>query len=160
MALAFVCSALILILAIITFVAGLFAILEYFDNRRGYPKIDFKSFKKFYVLNPQRWTCHSGYVICYTGQGFGYDNFSFGFIDYYKYRCWMKAQDRQNTENIHNASKRRMMDAVKIDIANSEAEAKKAQAKLMEELRKQCNESEDTLFDLMKLVEEYKGKIL
>jgi len=156
---AFVYSVLIIVLAISAFVAGLFAILEYFDNRCGYPKIDFKSFKKFYVLNPSRWTCHSGYVDCYTGKGFGYDKFSFGFIDYYKYRCWIKAQERKHTENIHNESKQRMMDAVKQDIANSEAEAKRMHEKLMADLRQQCDTSDDILFDIMKLVEEYKEKI-
>ena len=159
MALAFVCSALIITLAIGAFIGGLFAILEYLDKKYGYPKIDFKSFKKFYVLNPSRWTCHSSYVTCHTSKGCGYDNFSFGFIDYYKYKCWMKAQDRQHTENIHNESMQRMMDAVKIDIANSEAEAKRMHEKLLADLRQQCETSDDILFDIMKLVEEYKEKI-
>lgn len=142
------------------FIVGLFLIINAFENTHGYPKIDFKSFQKFYALNPDRWNCKPNYVICHTDDRvWAYENFDFGVRDYYKYRFWLIKQVRKKTEDAHNSSKQRMMDAVKQDIANSEAEAKKAQAKLMEELRKQCNESEDTLFDLMKLVEEYKEKI-
>lgn len=131
------------------------------DTPFSYPKIKFASFKKFYEINPNRWELRTGYVECKIDRDYyyNYEKFRFGYLCYWKYCSWRKQQQKTLEQEKHNKSMQRMMDAVKIDIANSEAEAKKAQAKLMEELRKQCNESEDTLFDLMKLVEEYKEKI-
>lgn len=135
-----------------------FLIYTWIIYERGYPLLDFKSFKKFYALNPNRWQCDDTYVECRVDTCY-YERFNFNILDFYQYRMWNRRRMNMKQQEKSNKSIQRMMDAVKIDIANSEAEAKKAQAKLMEELRKQCNESEDTLFDLMKLVEEYKEKI-
>lgn len=132
----------------------------YEDTHFYLPKIKFASFKKFYEINPNRWALCSGHVECkIDDKYYNPEKFRFSYIGYWKYQSWRKQQQNILKQEKHNESIKRMMDAVKQDIAASEAEAKNAQAKLMEELRKQCNESEDTLFDLMKLVEEYKEKI-
>lgn len=90
-------------------------------------KISFNSFKKFYELNPKRWIVHYGSVTCKTAKN-ACDNddvFCFKFIDYYKYRSWLKQQENIKRQNIDIEATKRMMEAVKEDIAKSEAEAKK-----------------------------------
>ena len=129
------------------------------DTLFCYPKIKFASFKKFYEINPNRWVLHSGHVECkIDGKSYA-EKFRFSCIGYWKYKLWSKQQEDILEQERHNRSIQRMMDAVKQDIADSETEAKRMQEKLLADLRQQCDVSDDILFDIMKLVEEYKEKI-
>lgn len=87
-------------------------------------KIKFKSFKKFYEINPDRWDLCYGYVRCNTGKMFIYEDFHFGFIDFIKYKLWYKMLERNQNKRREAESISRMITAVKQDIANTECIAK------------------------------------
>ena len=131
------------------------------DYNRSYPIIDFKSFKKFQALNPFRWNCHDNHVECkLDGHYYSYEKFSFGVLDFFKYKLWLKVKAKNERNEKHNKSKQRMMDAVKKDIAASEAEAKRMQAEALKILKQRHSSITDgDILDIMKLVEEYKEKI-
>lgn len=138
--------------------ALIFTLLDY---NRSNPIIDFKSFKKFYALNPKRWSCYDGYVECRTGSNYWlYEKFSFNILDFFKYKLWLKAKTKNDRNAKHNAAKQRMMDAVKQDIAASEAEARRMQEAALKIIRQRHSAiTNDDILDIMKLVEEYKEKI-
>ena len=68
------------------------------DDLQKYPKIKFKSFKKFYAVNPSRWKLEDKYVMCiwdnrysneYKKYGYyenDYIRLRFGFLETYWYK--------------------------------------------------------------------------
>lgn len=135
----------------------IFSIVYWSDNSHfNTPKIKFTSFKKFYEINPKRWQLNHGTVDCRTDT-FVYEKFHFSYFDFYKYRSWFNKLWNSKQQEKHNKSIQRMMDAVKQDIANSEAEAKKIQHQAFDDLIKWAKENTNKdVLDLQKLVEEYK----
>lgn len=134
------------VLLIIVGIVGLVSLfvgwLEWSDSlRRDASWIDFNSFKKFYELNPKRWITHSGAVTCKTSKGL-YDVFCFRFIDYHKYRSWLKQQEKIKKKNADTAATKRMMDAVREDIAKHEAESKKMSNSAIDEVINIIHESD------------------
>lgn len=146
----------LLILIVFAVLYGIIAMLVWTcgEYDRRHPIIDFKSFKKFYTLNPLRWHCHDSCVTCCNTHDFYNDSFSFGLLDFYKYRLWRRAQKKNQYKEKCNEAKKRMMDAVKQDIANSEAEAKRLQDEVLAELRQKYAIIPDD--NLMELLKEYK----
>ena len=107
------------------------------DNHKCAAKITFKSFKQFYLINPERWVLYIDYVECIipsnTKYGFLFDSkeqFYFNFFDYQKYKKFLKKveQDKIDTKNMQATAK--LLNAVKQDIANMErlAQQQKKQA--------------------------------
>lgn len=156
--LGFIYSCFLVVLLVSTL---LFVIFTLCDYNRSNPIIQFKSFKKFYALNPKRWKCYDSYVECSTGDNYwSYEKFSFGILDFFKYKLWLKVKSKNDRKEKHDAAKKRMMDAVKIDIARSELEAKRMQAEALNILKQRHSTiTDDDIMDIMKLVEEYKEKI-
>ena len=106
----------------------------------GYPKIKFKSFVSFYALNPNRWDMADDYVICKFQDGtFGTSSFSFGFIDFYRYKLWLHKQEKARKENHNMELTSRMIKAVKKDIANMELAAQHKQNESMAAFEKILN---------------------
>lgn len=88
-------------------------------------RIKFSAFKKFYALNPDRWDLANSYVICRSEQGslIHCDLFSFGFIDFYKYKLWYYKDEKDCEEKQKAKELARMIVAVKKDIENAELTA-------------------------------------
>lgn len=127
----------------------LFSLIFWADTTNlNYPKIKFSSFKKFYEINPSRWTLNNGTVHCRINTCVQ-EKFGFSYFEFLKYRSWLKKLRKQQEQEKNNASTKRMMDAVKQDIADSEAKAKK----MRDDLSK-IFESDN--MDLLKFIEEYK----
>lgn len=53
-------------------------------NSREYPKIKYKTWLKYYKLNPDRWHCYWTEVSYDLFHG-GHQSFNFGLIDFYRY---------------------------------------------------------------------------
>ena len=88
-------------------------------DKRQYNKIKFKEFKRFYELNPNRWRCETDHVYCQIGKEYDCEVFMFGVIDECKYRLWRRNRDKINMNKTHAEATRRMLDAVKEDIAKA-----------------------------------------
>lgn len=72
-------------------------------------KITFKEFKEGYSLNPNRWKLYDEWVFCIDG--FHIYSFYFGFIDYYRYKLWLRSCGDSNSER----TKKGMLQAVQRD---------------------------------------------
>jgi hypothetical protein len=121
---------------------------DYTDFSR--PKIKFESFKKFYEINPTRWTLQHSMVGCKTKlECSGGELFRFSFIDYIEYKLWKNDLARSRTQEQHNKVTKRMLDAVKQDIADSEAKAKSMQNKAIDDLTKWANDNNLDINDFM-----------
>lgn len=144
------------VIFIIAFFAWLIILFtDWHDNTSfHYPKIKFVSFKKFYEINPNRWKLRKAAVECVL-EGYKVETFRFGFLDYLEYELWIKQQEQNSEQERHNRATKRMMDAVKQDIANSEAHAKAMQNKALDDLAKWAAEN-DTNLDIKNFIEEYK----
>ena len=131
----------VLIVLAITCAVGLasllFAWINWHDSlRQDAARIDFSSFVKFYELNPNRWFIRHSSVECRTSKNIfdANDVFCFGFFDYYKYRKWLKCNEKRKEQSRHAEAIKRMMDVVREDIAKAEAEAGKLSSKSIDEL--------------------------
>lgn len=90
----------------------------------GYPKIKFSAFKKFYAINQNRWELYDGHVMCKSDSKHGgtlvMDHFSFGVIDFYRYKLWCKRRDKMLENQVQAKSIERMVESVKRDIKSME----------------------------------------
>jgi hypothetical protein len=113
------------------------------ETNSEYPKIKFKAFKKFYSINPDRWTLQGHSVVCqivneqnssYRGLFYTYENeiFYFTFFGYLRYKrfCKQLAKDKLNAKHMESTAK--MLGMVKKDIANMEDLAEQQKKKAME----------------------------
>lgn len=116
------------------------------------PKIKFNQFKKFYVINSNRWGLGSGCVSCRTIQGEKVA-LRFGYLDYYRYELWHRniIKNKFNQEATKQMSE--VIAAVKQDVAASEAKAKQMQEEFLKTLKYTYENIPDD--NLMELVEEY-----
>lgn len=102
----------------------------------GYATIDFESFKKFYNINPDRWELHDEYVCCATKIEYDMiwksENFQFNYLDYQKYKKWLKNKQEYDKKLKHAKSTAEMIAVVKQDIEKlekmSDAEINKAKS--------------------------------
>ena len=129
---------------IFVFIKTMIALTSYWcDTDSRYPKIKFEAFKKFYSINPDRWTLYESFVECkivneeksaYRGLFYTYDSeaFYFSFFDYKRYKRFRKqlAKDKLNAEHMESTAK--MIGMVKKDIANMEDLAEQQKKKAME----------------------------
>lgn len=89
---------------------------HYVDNNSLKNKIEFDSVKKFYPINPNKWRLGEGYVV-YNGM----QKFRFNFIDYWRYRSWLKKQRKFQAMEAQNDALAAVIKDVKKDIAKFEA---------------------------------------
>lgn len=112
----------ILILILISVCIALFGVWLEYSVDRDDPKIKFDSFKKFYEINPRRWSLLSQGVKCYTDKYMMYgDIFYFGFWDWIKYTRWRKELEKCQSKQSNAKLTAKMIAAVKQDISNFEA---------------------------------------
>jgi len=99
-------------------------IVNWWVDGHGYPKIKFSAFKKFYAINQNRWELYDGHVMCKSDSKYGgtlvMDHFSFGVIDFYRYKLWRKRRDKMLENQVQAKSIERMVESVKRDIKNME----------------------------------------
>lgn len=131
-------------LAVACFINVVSTLIDYdYELDKNCPKIEFKAFKKFYSINPDRWTLGQGYVICkivneskssYRGLFYTYDNerFYFTLPDYIKYKRFRKQLEKDKLNAKHMESTAKMIGMVKKDIANMEDLAEQHKKKAME----------------------------
>lgn len=135
---------LFIVLIVICIVGAIDVLIDYSCRTdKSEPKIAFKAFKKFYSINPDRWTLDKASVICqivneekssYRGLFYTYDKerFYFTFLDYLRYKRFRKqlAKDELNAKHMESTAK--MLGMVKKDIANMEDLAEQQKKKAME----------------------------
>lgn len=93
-------------------------------------RMKFKSFVKFYDVNPVRWDLHDGHVNCHIDDmswTTNVESFSFGFIDFVRYKLWRKMQERVKRNKQHAESASRMIAAVRRDIDKQNETARRKQ---------------------------------
>lgn len=98
-------------------------------------KIKFSSFKKFYAINPDRWKIKDDYVTYYNIYS-NVEEFHFGYIDYCRYKWWLKGYKKRKSIEKENEIMKRMIETVKQDIEKTEREAKQYQDKAMVYIRR------------------------
>ena len=91
-------------------------------------KIKFTAFKKFYAINPNRWDIYEDHVACNTIT-YSREQFHFGFIDFIRYRWWVKGYKKRRRIDKENEIMKKLVDSVKRDIEKTEREAKRYQDK-------------------------------
>ena len=110
------------------------------EDGRGfsdYAKIKFKTFKRFYEINPERWNLYYGIVTCRLGDN-TYTRLKFGFVDYLRYLLWHAARNRYDTKKGQVESMAKVIAVVKEDIKNLEIFAEQ-----------QVNEGVDMINDIL-----------
>lgn len=97
--------------------------------------MSFKSFKQFYLINPNRWVLNKNSIDCIVQHENKWHfedkrHFYFGWLDYQKYKRFYNKiqQDKINERDMRATAE--MLNAVKKDIANMEnlAQQQKKQA--------------------------------
>lgn len=127
---AFLIIFLIIIAVIILSIPVAFCVCDWESDSPGCaPKIKFKSFEKFYWVNPDRWILEDGYVKCKMGESKSYkglfldsttEKFGFGFFDYYKYKKFKNKIYKDKMKRKKMKITAEMLKVVKEDIANME----------------------------------------
>lgn len=95
-------------------------IIWWSDSKGNSTKIKFSSFKKFYEVNPYRWSLCDDHVTCRIDNSFGSISTHFGFIDFYRYKLWRRNLDKRNKEKEHAKDMAIIIANVKKDIENTE----------------------------------------
>ena len=96
--------------------------IEYFTKKCG-TKLKFKSFKRFYNINPNRWDLYDGFVVCKCNINSWHitkECFYFGIVDYIRYKFWRRNLDKRDKEKAHAQSTARMINSVREDIKKME----------------------------------------
>lgn len=115
------------------------ALAEYLDEYKGQidqhgPKLKLKSFLTFYAVNPDRWILHGWRVTCKIPRENHYsmllanyteEEFHFSYIDTCRYRLWYKNLQKRKTKQSLDKATLRMLEAVKLDIANLEDQSQR-----------------------------------
>lgn len=129
----------------VTFLVG--ALIWFFvaciiDMHRSYPKIKFKTFKKFYLINHDRWKLYSTTVGCLDESkysyihGHKYIELRFNYIDCIKYTIWKFILEHRKKNIKSTETMLRVVELVKKDIAKSEELAQKRQNEALDNLDK------------------------
>lgn len=118
-----------IVVSSILLVIFLMLLVEWATSKVYGPKLKFSSFKKFYTLNPGRWDFCDGCVICKSDVDYGFgrrkDYFTFGFVDFYRYKLWYKKLEKDDKKNRDAESLAYMMASVKKDIESTEVEVQR-----------------------------------
>lgn len=152
----------ILFEAIVVFILILYIVylvcntIDWFTFKKAYPQLKFKSFEKFYDLNPDRWDLYDHHVRCkitkkeyssfygYERASTTYEYFCFGYFDTFRYKHWFKCQNKKDKESQHFESKSKMLLMVKQDIADLEKRAEHEKDSALDILQQILNNKETT----------------
>jgi hypothetical protein len=131
---------------LITFFVFLFDYFEHVENVANRPKIKFSTFLIFYDINPSRWILNDTWVQCKIPRNdldnnfwfhslFDEEHFAFNYIDTLRYKHWYKKLLDNKVKQSNYKTIASMLAAVKQDIANLEAQAKREHNEAIEILR-------------------------
>lgn len=95
-------------------------ITRWSDSKGNSARIKFSSFKKFYEVNPYRWSLFDDGVSCRRDDTCATISTHFGFIDFYRYKLWRRNLDKRNKEKEHAKDMAIIIANVKKDIENTE----------------------------------------
>lgn len=74
-------------------------------------KLRFKDFKKFYALAPERYICETTFTMIDDQRCV-----RFSFLDFLKYLCWLKSQNRIEKKRIEDSHMEKYIQSVLGDI--------------------------------------------
>lgn len=130
------CGALFFCILLILFINWIF------ERSNSAPKIKFKDFKKFYLINPDRWKLYSVTVGCLDESKYSYTFghhyivLNFSYSDYLKYVLWKFMLEHRKKNIKSTETMLRVVELVKKDIAKSEELAQKRQNEALDNLDK------------------------
>ena len=94
----------------------IYTLICWYDAKNGCrAKIKYKSFKKFYNLNPDRWILRDGWVDCFCDYSNSY-SFYFSYFDWFKYEHFAESIEKHKEKQKANECTAKMLAAVKQDI--------------------------------------------
>ena len=146
----FACTAFGCIIGLIWLI---YSISDNVNFRRICPVLKFKTFKKFYDLNPNRWELCDGHVECKIdnnplGKHYSsfvtYERFCFGYFDTFRYKHWLKCHKKKEKVNIKFKSTSQMLLMVKQDIADLEKRAEHEKDSALDMIQQFLNNKEAT----------------
>lgn len=126
------------IICLITLLGILYLFRE--DVPSNAAKISFKAFKKFYLINPDRWELCSCYVECkipmecYPKLFANSEEFYFNFFDCQKYKKFLKRIRKNKIKTKNAEATAKMINAVKKDIADMESLAQQQQKQAIDNI--------------------------
>lgn len=133
------CGALFFCILLILFINWIF------ERSNSAPKIKFKDFKKFYLINPDRWKMYSATVGCLDESKYSYTfghkyiELNFSCLDYFKYIIWKFLLEHRKKNIKSTETMLRVVELVKKDIAKSEELAQKRQNEALDNIDKILN---------------------
>ena len=139
----------LIVIIVLVIAAAITLVIRWAVETYETAKMKFNDLKKFYPLNPGRWTLHDDCVWCETNKHI--DCFSFGFIDYYRYKLWRHKKKCEKNKKDDLQAISRMLDVVKEDVENSQRKAAEEQSAAIAELLKHA-----TTCEILKALEEMK----
>lgn len=96
----------------------IYTLIEYYTTRTN-NRISFDNLRKFYEINPKKWTLYRTYV-SYNKGIWGDTNFSFSFMDYLRYTKWKYKQKKYEKEILNIKQYQDVIDDIKDDIRKFE----------------------------------------
>lgn len=128
-------------LTIVVSMGALFGILimllYWWESTHSVSKIKFKSFKKFYTIEPDRWEIKRDYVVCKTPER--HIILTFNFFDYYVYCAWCKYNSKMKTKKEMQRKQDKDISAVlkvvRQDIKNLENKVTREQTDALNQMR-------------------------
>lgn len=105
----------LIFLGIIIASFGLYMFIVWCADGRGWAKLKYKDFQKYYDMNPNRWYCQE-YSVIYHKYINTYEEmreyFNFGFIDFCRYRLWQWKLKKDEERKRNAESIQRMLDDI------------------------------------------------
>lgn len=90
-------------------------------TKKTEPRIKFKTFLRFYKLNPNRWELRGYGVSCKTDHSGPYGKYvSFSFIDFLRYKLWYRKNEANEDKKQADQALADIIAAVKQDIKANE----------------------------------------
>ena len=106
---------LLILIGMVTVSFVLYMLIIWCADGRGWAKLKYKDFRKYYDANPCQWDCRS-YSVVYHKYINTYEEireyFNFGFIDFCKYRLWLTKIERDEKRKRNAESIQRMLDSM------------------------------------------------
>ena len=119
--------AVILLLAVLLFMAVSGWWLEHLASIPKMNKMKFKSFVSFYQIAPEKWELNDDFVAYYKSADDRYAwkkdyRFTFGFCDMIRYTLWRRSLDKRQEEHDLYEDYRKAIESIKKDVENFQQE--------------------------------------
>lgn len=108
-------TVILVVLGMIVVSYTLYMFIMWASDCRGWPKLKYKDFLKYYNINPSRWDCREHCVVYHRYTSVYEDMreyFGFSFIDFCRYHRWLAKIERAAKNKKDAASVQRMLDDI------------------------------------------------